>query len=352
MESLLERFKDFINISSKTPRISLGEGDTPLVKSVLLEREFGFSKVYFKLESCNPTGSFKDRGMVVAVAKALENKSKAIICSSTGNTSASASAYGGRYGLKTIVLIPSADVPISKLAQSIICGAQVIEIEGSFDDAMSMVRELQESTELTVVNSINADRIEGQKTAAFEIVYDLGDAPDYVCLPVGNGGNIFAYWQGFHDFALRGLSSKVPHLMGFQASGAAPIVDQERIVSPNTIASAIRIGNPANWDKVVIALEGSQGAISKVTDEEIVDAWQMLALREGIFCEPSSAAGIAGLLQLIENRSVSSEQSIVCIITGMGLKDVSLVQETYLRSNQSFHKINKLSQLESFLKRL
>ena len=352
MQSLLEKFKDFINISPNTPRISLGEGETPLVSSRIFDQEYGFPNVYFKLESCNPTGSFKDRGMVVAVAKALEKKARVIICSSTGNTSASASAYGARYGLKTVVLIPSTDVPISKLAQAIICGAHVVRINGSFDHAMAMVKEFENSNMLTVVNSINTDRIEGQKTAAFEIVYDLGDAPDYVCLPVGNGGNIFAYWQGFRDFALRGVSSKQPKLMGFQASGAAPIVDQKRVLNPETIASAIRIGNPANWEKAVTAVQQSNGLISKVTDSEIIETWKMLAIREGIFCEPSSAAGVAGLLKLIRNQQISSKQSIVCIITGIGLKDVPLVEQSDIQSGNPFHVVNDLSELQLFLKKL
>ena len=352
MQSLLEKFKDFIDISPNTPRISLGEGNTPLVWSRMFDQKYGFPNVYFKLESCNPTGSFKDRGMVVAVAKALEKQAKVIICSSTGNTSASASAYGGRYGLKTVVLIPSTDVPISKLSQAMICGAHVVRINGSFDNAMAMVKALDDSSVLTVVNSINTDRIEGQKTAAFEIVDDLGDAPDYVCLPVGNGGNIYAYWQGFRDFALKAVSSKEPKLMGFQASGSAPIVDQERVLAPETIASAIRIGNPANWDKAVMAVRESSGLISKVTDREIIDAWEMLASQEGIFCEPSSAAGVAGLLKLIQNQQLSAQQSIVCIITGTGLKDVSLVEHSDIQQSKAFQVINNLPELQVFLRKL
>ena len=304
--------------------ISLGEGDTPLVKSNRLSKEVGCEELYFKLEGCNPTGSFKDRGMVVAMAKALESGSRAVMCASTGNTSASAAAYSAYCDLPAFVLIPKGEVAMGKLAQAMAYGARILMVNGNFDSALSLVRTFTDRHPFTLVNSVNPHRLEGQKTAAFEIVDELGDAPDYLFIPVGNAGNITAYWKGFREYHKAGRSSRLPKMMGFQAEGAAPIVRGAPVANPQTIASAIRIGNPASWDAAVAARDESGGVIDMVSDDEILDAYRLIASREGIFCEPASAACFAGLMKLHRQGLNLEGQRVVCIFTGTGLKDPDL----------------------------
>jgi len=319
-QGVLNRYREFLPLTPATPVITLGEGDTPLVRSHTLEKELGCGELYFKLEGCNPTGSFKDRGMVVAVAKAAESGSSTIICASTGNTSASAAAYGARFGLKTIVIIPQGKIAMGKLAQAIVYGAQIIGIKGNFDQALQIVRALTQKYPVTLVNSLNPNRIEGQKTAAFEVIDDLADAPDYLFIPVGNAGNITAYWKGFVEYHQIGKASHTPRMMGFQAAGAAPIVRGKIVKQPKTIATAIRIGNPASWQKAVAARDESCGIIDSVTDDEIMNAYRSAATKEGIFGEPASAASLAGLVKLAGKEDFSGKR-VVCIITGTGLKD-------------------------------
>ena len=319
-QGVLNRYRDFLPLTPATPMITLGEGDTPLVRSRTLEKELRCGELYFKLEGCNPTGSFKDRGMVVAVAKAVESNSSSIICASTGNTSASAAAYGARFGLKTVVIIPRGKIAMGKMAQVLAYGAQIIGIRGNFDQALQIVRALTAKYPVTLVNSLNPNRIEGQKTAAFEIVDELGDAPDYLFIPVGNAGNITAYWKGFVEYHDIGKASHTPKMMGFQAAGAAPIVLGRPVRNPRTIATAIRIGNPASWQKAVAARDESGGVIDSVTDEEIMSAYRLMATREGIFGEPASGASLAGLVKWAK-REDFSDKRVVCIVTGTGLKD-------------------------------
>ena len=318
---VLIRYSSFLPVTESTPLITLGEGDTPLVRSQKVEKLIGCESAYFKLEGCNPTGSFKDRGMVVAVAKALEAKSSVIMCASTGNTSASAAAYGARCGLRTIVLVPKGDIATGKLAQAIACGAAIAQIDGTFDQALEIVRELTQKHPITLVNSLNPHRINGQRTAAFEIVDTLGDAPDYLSIPVGNAGNITAYWKGFNDYLEARRATRKPRMLGFEAEGAAPIVLGRPVPNPRTIASAIRIGHPASWAGAVAARDESGGVIDTVTDEEIIDAYRMLASTEGIFVEPASAASLAGLLKLARQGMDFKGKAVVCVLTGSGLKD-------------------------------
>ena len=319
-QGVLYNYRNLLPITPATPMITLGEGDTPLLRSRGLEKELGCGELYFKLEGCNPTGSFKDRGMVMAVANAVENGSPSIICASTGNTSASAAAFGARFGLKTVVIIPKGKIAAGKLAQAIIHNAQIISIRGNFDQALQIVRALTEKYPITLVNSLNPYRIEGQKTAAFEIVDELGDAPDYLFIPVGNAGNITAYWKGFSEYRRMGKTNHSPRMMGFQAAGAAPIVLGKPVKSPRTIATAIRIGNPASWQKAVAARDESGGIIDSVTDEEILNAYKLAASKDGIFGEPASAASIAGLIKWTRKEDLSHKR-VVCVITGNGLKD-------------------------------
>jgi len=321
---VLTRYREFLPITQSTPLTTLGEGDTPLVRSVTLEKELGCGELYFKLEGCNPTGSFKDRGMVVAIAKAVENGSSSVICASTGNTSASAAAYGARFGLDVIVIVPKGKIALGKLAQAIAYGAKIITIQGNFDQALQIVRSLVERHPVTLVNSINPHRIEGQKTAAFEIVDDLGDAPDYFFIPVGNAGNITAYWKGFVEYARAGKSRQTPKIMGFQAEGAAPIVKGRIVKRPRTVATAIRIGNPASWQAALTARDQSGGVIDYVTDDEILAAYRLLATKEGVFGEPASAASVAGLIKMTRQGLSLSDKRVVCLITGTGLKDPDL----------------------------
>jgi len=319
-QGVLSRYRDFLPVTPATPLITLGEGDTPLVRSRILEKELGCGELYFKLEGCNPTGSFKDRGMVVAVAKAVENNSQSLICASTGNTSASAAAYGARFGLKTIVIIPKGKIARGKLAQALIYDAQIIGIKGNFDQALQIVRALTEKYPITLVNSLNPDRIEGQKTSAFEIIDELGAAPDHLFIPVGNAGNITAYWKGFVEYNRASKANHTPKMMGFQAAGAAPIVLDKVVKQPKTVATAIRIGNPASWRKAVAARDESGGIIDRVTDAEIINAYRLMATKEGIFGEPASAASLAGLIKLSKKDNFSGKR-IVCVVTGTGLKD-------------------------------
>jgi threonine synthase len=318
---VLVRYQDFLPITPNTPLFTLGEGDTPLVRCEVLEREIGCGELYFKLEGCNPTGSFKDRGMVVAVAKAVEAESKAIMCASTGNTSASAAAYAAYLGISAVIVVPKGNIALGKLAQAIIYGAKIVTIDGNFDQALTIVRSLTKKHPVTLVNSLNPHRIEGQKTAAFEIVDALGEAPDYLFLPVGNAGNITAYWKGFVEYSQAGRAGNKPKMMGFQAEGAAPIVRGYAIEAPETVATAIRIGNPASWPRAVAARDESGGIIDMVSDDEILASQKLLANKGGVFGEPASAASLAGLLKLSQRGMDFSQKRIVCIITGTGLKD-------------------------------
>ena len=319
---VLRRYREFLPVTERTPLLSLGEGDTPLVRSTAIEQELGAGALYFKVEGANPTGSFKDRGMVLTMAKALEEGSTAIICASTGNTSASAAAYAARAGVTAVVIVPDGYVALGKLAQAMIYGARVVMVRGNFDHALSLVRTLSETHPVTVVNSINRYRIEGQKSGAFEICDVLGDAPDFLAIPVGNAGNISAYWAGFLQYRAVELTTRTPHMLGFEAAGAAPIVKNEVVPNPETVATAIRIGNPASWELAVEARDASEGVIDSVTDDEILDAYQSLAQREGLFVEPASAACVAGLRKLVRNHQVDlAEQTVVCVLTGNGLKD-------------------------------
>ncbi len=304
----------------------MGEGSTPLVRSRFIENEVGCAELYFKLEGCNPSGSFKDRGMVMAVAKAIEDGSAAIMCASTGNTSASAAAYGAYCGLTTIVLVPSGDVAAGKMAQALAYHPRILVVNGTFDQALEMVRTFTQRYPVTLVNSLNPHRLEGQKTAAFEIVDDLGDAPDFLFIPVGNAGNITAYWRGFSQYADLGRAETLPRMMGYQAEGAAPIVRGEPIAEPSTVASAIRIGNPASWQQALTARDQSGGVIDSVTDDEILSAYRMLSRREGIFAEPASAASVAGVIKFSGQLDLAGKR-VVCVITGSGLKDPDLATQ-------------------------
>ena len=316
---VLERYSEYLPVTENTPRLTLGEGSTPLVRSARLEEKTG-CKVYFKLESCNPTGSFKDRGMVVAVAKAVEEGQRAVLCASTGNTSASAAAYAARCGLDAYVLVPKGNVARGKLAQAVAHGAQIMAVDGNFDTALSLAREITDKHPIALVNSLNPYRLEGQKTAAFEIIETLGEAPEAVFIPVGNAGNITAYWRGFSEYYREERTVTRPRFFGVQAEGAAPIVLGRPVAEPQTVATAIRIGNPANWKGAVAARDESGGAIFAVSDEEIMDAYYLLAREEGIFAEPASAASLAGLLKLAGQEDLLGA-SVVCVITGSGLKD-------------------------------
>ncbi|MGF7185033.1 threonine synthase [Desulfitispora alkaliphila] len=317
---IVEHYKEFLPVNENTPKISLQEGNTPLIHAKNISKIVG-ANVYLKYEGLNPTGSFKDRGMVMAVTKAVEEGAKTIMCASTGNTSAAAAAYAARSGLKCVVLIPNGNIALGKLAQALIYGAEVIAIDGNFDEALNIVKNITEKHPITLVNSINPYRIEGQKTSAFEICDTLGKAPDYLAIPVGNAGNITAYWKGFKEYKEAGRTDSTPKMLGFQAAGAAPIVKGEPVANPETIATAIRIGNPASWKGAEEAINSSQGLIDSVTDEEILEAYKLLASTEGVFVEPASAASVAGLLKLRKTRSFNSDDTIVCVNTGNGLKD-------------------------------
>ncbi len=320
---LMERYRRFLPVTEATPRLTLGEGATPLVRAERLGRAIGAPNLWLKVEGQNPTGSFKDRGMVVAVAKAVEGGARAIVCASTGNTSASAAAYGAAAGLEVIVILPKGQIALGKLLQALAAGAKVVAIDGNFDQALGIVRSLAEQDEhpVTLVNSVNPFRLDGQKTAAFEICDDLGGAPDILAIPVGNAGNISAYWAGFREYAMAGLATKAPAMWGFQAAGAAPLVHGRPVEHPETVATAIRIGAPASWDKAIAARDESGGRIEAVTDEEILAAYRDLAHLEGVFCEPASAASVAGLRRMADAGRLDPDATVVAVLTGHGLKD-------------------------------
>jgi threonine synthase len=313
---LIEEYREFLPVAPTTQVVTLLEGATPLLRAERLSEELG-ADVWLKVEGANPTGSFKDRGMTLAITKAVEEGAKAVVCASTGNTSASAAAYAARAGLTCVVLIPDGYIALGKLTQALVHGARVLQVRGNFDRALTIVRELGERAPLTVVNSVNQFRIEGQKTGAFEVVDVLGDAPDVHCIPVGNAGNITAYWRGYLEYRSAGLATRLPRMLGFQAAGAAPIVAGHPIDDPDTIATAIRIGNPASWYGATAAASESGGGITAVTDEEILAAYRFLAAEESVYCEPASAASVAGLRKV----GVEPGSTVVCVLTGNGLKD-------------------------------
>ncbi len=319
---VIRKYRDFLPVGEERWIVTLNEGWTPLIRTKRIQEVLPRNiEVYLKYEGLNPTGSFKDRGMTVAVSKALEGGSKAVICASTGNTSASAAAYAARADMKAYVIIPEGKIALGKLSQAMLHGAEVIQIQGNFDEALSIVREISEDHPVTLVNSLNPHRIEGQKTAAFEVCDQLGEAPTHHFLPVGNAGNITAYWKGYKEYQARGRIGSLPKMMGFQAEGAAPIVRGSIVAKPETIATAIRIGNPANWEQAERARDESGGAIDMVSDEEILEAYRCLARLEGVFGEPASAASVAGLIKMAERGVVKAGDTVVCTITGHGLKD-------------------------------
>ena len=318
---VIARYREHLPIGPSTPEVDLSEGSTPLVHSLNIGRALGLKHLYFKYEGLNPTGSFKDRGMVVAVAKALEAGSKVVMCASTGNTSASMAAYAARTGLRAIVVVPSGEIAMNKLSQALMYGAKVVALKGNFDSALETVRDLTSHYPVALMNSVNPHRIEGQKTAAFEVVEALGDAPDYLFLPVGNAGNITAYWKGFREYHAAGKATRLPRMVGAQAEGAAPIVSGQPVANPTTVASAIRIGNPASWEGATTARDESGGMIAAVTDTEILSAQITLANSEGLFAEPASAAPLALLFRLVRDGKIDKEATVVVVLTGSGLKD-------------------------------
>jgi threonine synthase len=317
---VIEEYRDRMPVGPDTPVITLQEGGTPLVPAPVVSELTG-CQVWLKVEGANPTGSFKDRGMTMAISKAAEAGARAVICASTGNTSASAAAYAVRAGMVCAVLVPQGKIALGKMSQALVHGSRILQVDGNFDDCLELARGLSESYPVALVNSVNPFRLEGQKSAAFEIVDALGDAPDVHCLPVGNAGNITAYWKGYTEYVDTGPATRRPRMFGFQAAGAAPIVQGAPVKSPQTIATAIRIGNPASWDSAVAAREESGGRIEAVTDRQILSAYRLLASREGVFVEPASAAGVAGLLLAREQEWLPAGLSVVCTVTGNGLKD-------------------------------
>jgi threonine synthase len=319
---LIRRYADHLPVSEATPVVTLLEGNTPLIRAERLAREIGGDvDLYLKYEGLNPTASFKDRGMTMAISKAKENGAEVVVCASTGNTSASAAAYAARTGLKCVVLLPNGKIALGKLAQALMYGATTIAIEGNFDDALRIVRELGETGKVEVVNSVNPVRIEGQKTASFEVVDQLGQAPDFHFLPVGNAGNITAYWRGYTEYHAAGKATATPRMFGFQAANAAPLVEGTPVENPQTVATAIRIGNPASWDGAMNAINDSNGHIGKVTDEEILAAYKLAARTEGVFAEPASAAPLAGLIHSVRDGKIPAGSKVVATLTGHGLKD-------------------------------
>lgn len=345
-KGIINEYRDFLSVTDKTPVITLNEGNTPLIKALNLRARAGLDlDLYFKFEGANPTGSFKDRGMTLALSKAVETGSKAVICASTGNTSAAAAAYAARAGIKAIVLIPEGKIALGKLAQAMVHGAYVMQIKGNFDDALNIVKSVVEENPITLVNSINPFRIEGQKSAAFEVCDQLQFAPKYHSLPVGNAGNITAYWKGYKEYNKAGRIAALPIMLGFQAAGAAPIVLGRKVDKPETIATAIRIGNPASWKSALAAKEESGGRIEAVTDEEILNAYSLIAVSEGIFCEPASAASLAGVIKLYKEGYLKPGDSVVCTLTGNGLKDpdtVFKVSKEPLKVKASMNVINDI----------
>ena len=328
-KGVLNRYFDYLPVESRKNIVSLSEGNTPLIRARSIESKLNDDlDVYLKYEGANPTGSFKDRGMTVAVSKAVEKGEKAVICASTGNTSASAAAFAARSGLEAIVVIPEGKIAFGKLSQAMMHGATVVQIEGNFDEALELVLEISNNYPVTLVNSLNPNRIEGQKTASFEIADFLGQAPDYHLLPVGNAGNITAYWKGYKEYSDSGKTTRLPKMTGFQAAGASPIVDGKKVENPETVATAIRIGNPASWEKAENARDESGGMIGKATDEELVEAYQVLADSEGVFCEPASAASVAGLFQMDGTGYFEDGSVLTCTLTGHGLKDPDIAIES------------------------
>ncbi len=327
---LIEAYREYLPVIEKTAIVTLLEGNTPLLPAPSLAKRIGRQvRVFVKYDGLNPTGSFKDRGMTMAISKAKEAGAKAVICASTGNTSAAAAAYARRGGMRAFVLIPDGYVALGKLAQALLYGAEVLAIKGNFDQALEIVRKMAQSYPVTLVNSVNPYRLEGQKTGAFEVVDALGNSPDWLCIPVGNAGNVTAYWMGFCQYHQAGKCDRLPRMMGFQAVGASPLVTGVPVTNPETIATAIRIGNPASWEKAIAVKSASQGDFHSVTDAEILDAYRLLASEEGIFCEPASAASVAGMLQISDQ--IPAGATVVCVLTGNGLKD----PETAIKHNQS-----------------
>jgi len=319
---VIEEYRKFLPVTDRTPVVTLGEGHTPLIRATRLAKKIAPGiDLYLKFEGMNPTGSFKDRGMTMAISKAVESGARAVICASTGNTSASASAYGARAGLDVYVLIPAGKIAMGKLSQAMMHQATVIQIEGNFDQALTIVKDLSATHHIELVNSINPYRIEGQKTAAMEVCDQLGDAPTVHVLPVGNAGNITAYWKGYQEYRAANQSTRLPRMIGFQATGAAPIVLGRIVENPQTVATAIRIGNPASWESALKAVKESTGAIDSVTDQEILQAYAAVAATEGVFCEPASAASVAGVMKLIKQGGLREGETVVCTLTGHGLKD-------------------------------
>ncbi len=350
-KGIIEEYREFFPVTDRTPVVSLLEGNTPLIKAVNLPRKLNIDlDIYLKFDGANPTGSFKDRGMTLALSKAVESGSKAVICASTGNTSASAAAYASRAGIKAIVVIPEGKIALGKLAQALVHGAHVLQIEGNFDEALRIVKEVVEKYPITLVNSINPFRIEGQKSAAFEVCDQLGFAPKYHALPVGNAGNITAYWKGYKEYYNEGIIQRLPKMLGFQAAGAAPIVLGHPVERPETIATAIRIGNPASWKTAVAARDESGGRIDAVTDEEILAAYKVIASTEGIFCEPASAASLAGVIKLykegyFEKAKTDADNAVVCTLTGHGLKDPDTVfraTDGAIKVKADFNEVRKI----------
>ena len=345
---IIERYREFLPVNNNTPVVSLNEGSTPLVKSVHLSEKYG-CELYYKFEGLNPTGSFKDRGMTLAISKAKEEGSQAVMCASTGNTSASAAAYARRGSMRCIVVIPDGKIALGKLAQAMMHGAEVLAIAGNFDDALDVVKYITSNYEISLVNSINPFRIEGQKTGAFEICDWLGDAPELLFIPVGNAGNITSYWKGFKEYKEKNISKSLPKMMGWQAEGSAPIVRGRVIENPETIATAIRIGNPARWKEAESAASESGGKIDMVSDEKIIEAYKILALNEGIFCEPASAACVAGLIRSAEEDPMSVKgKQVVCILTGHGLKDPDMAisnSPEIIRVKKDYQQIKKVLDL-------
>jgi threonine synthase len=326
---LLHKYREYLPVTERTPLLSLSEGNTPLLAAPRLAAAIGVKELYLKLESMNPTGSFKDRGMVMAVAKAIEEGSTSVICASTGNTSASAAAYAARAGIEAVVVVPSGKIALGKLAQALMYGARLLVIDGNFDDALRIVRDISQHHPLTLVNSVNPYRIDGQATAAYEICDVLGRAPDGLALPVGNAGNITAYWAGFRRYHEAGKINALPRMLGFEAAGSAAIVQGAPIAYPETIATAIRIGNPASWCYALSARDESEGIIDAVTDEQILDSWRDLSRLEGVFIEPASAAGVAGLRMLVKQQRVDPAGTYVAVLTGHGLKDPNTAVEQF-----------------------
>jgi threonine synthase len=351
-KGIIEEYRKFFPVTDRTPIVSLLEGNTPLIKAVNISKKLNFDiDIYLKFDGANPTGSFKDRGMTLALSKAVESGSKAVICASTGNTAASAAAYTSRAGIKAIVVIPEGKIALGKLAQALVHGSYVLQIEGNFDEALKVVKEVVEKYPITIVNSINPFRIEGQKSAAFEVCDQLGFAPTYHALPVGNAGNITAYWKGYKEYYNAGIIHSLPKMLGFQAVGAAPIVLGHPVEKPETIATAIRIGNPASWKTAVAARDESMGLIDAVTDDEILAAYKLIASAEGIFCEPASAASVAGVIKLHKEgyfkkaKTGNENELVVCTLTGNGLKDpdtVFKVTGDTIKVKAEFNEVKKI----------